>query len=244
MVLLTMVTLMMMPPPNTILSNVSNVCEWLCLKECLQSHRQGRWVLLPLQWGSLQRRTSPSAWWWRSCSPRSRRCRRRWRSLSRCCHRCQPGSPWCPQAPLSGQSWWCWSQKSRPMLTPAGSFLERELAVMERMRLISICSILSTCRGGGRRNGAMAPEFQVGIPPRTLRRKWLVDFCQSITFGALKTPCMNTFVFAPSRLVPVNESLVTVLLVLEMLQNKWCAWVAYFHSFALWALFNNAMRLV
>ena len=106
------------------------------------------------------------------------------------------------------------------MLTPAGSFLERELAVVEWLRWISICSILSTCRGGGRRNGAIAPEFQVGIPPRTLRRKWLVGFCQIITLGALKAPCINTFVLAPSRLVLANESLVTVLLVLEMLQNK------------------------
>ena len=106
------------------------------------------------------------------------------------------------------------------MLTPAGSFLERELAVMEWMRLISICSILSTCRGGGRRNGAMAPEFQVGIPPRTLRRWWLVGFCQSITLGAFEAPCLNTFVLVPFRLVPANESLATALLVLEMLQNN------------------------
>ena len=45
-------------------------------------------------------------------------------------------------------------------------------------------------------------------------------FFQSITLGAFKAPCMNTFVFAPSRLVPANESLAAALLVLEMLQNK------------------------
>ena len=68
-----------------------------------------------------------------------------------------------------------------------------------------------------RSNGTRVPSGDSSEDPA---KAVIGRFLPNITLGALKAPCLNTFVFAPSRLVPANESLAAALLVLEMLQNK------------------------